>query len=55
VPVHLQQAYADLKIAAGTYPNAEKASLECLSLPLFPELTDEQVQTVAAAIQRWKP
>jgi len=53
VPVHQQKAYAHLTIRAGGYPHSESASRECLSLPLFPELTDEQVQTVAKAVQEW--
>jgi dTDP-4-amino-4,6-dideoxygalactose transaminase len=33
---------------------AERAARECLSLPVFPELTDEQVAYVAAAIREFK-
>ncbi|HYF51407.1 MAG TPA: DegT/DnrJ/EryC1/StrS family aminotransferase [Planctomycetota bacterium] len=55
VPVHLQKAYANLKLREGMYPHSEAAARECLSLPIYPELTDEQVQTVADAVVGWKP
>jgi len=51
VPVHLQQAYAHLNYKAGSLPNSEAAARECLSLPLFPELTEEQVKTVCEAVR----
>jgi len=53
VPVHLQKAYANLKLRPGIYPEAEQASRECLSLPLFPELTEDQVKSVANAVIAW--
>ena len=46
VPIHLQPAYAGLGYLAGSLPNAERASQEVLSLPLYPELTEEQVKRV---------
>ena len=51
VPVHLQPAHADLGYGPGSFPEAERAAAEVLSLPIFPEMTDEQVQTVAAAVR----
>jgi dTDP-4-amino-4,6-dideoxygalactose transaminase len=48
VPVHLQPAYRDLGYDAGAFPVAERAAREVLSLPIFPELTDEQIDTIAA-------
>jgi dTDP-4-amino-4,6-dideoxygalactose transaminase len=50
VPVHLQPAYSDLGYGAGSLPQAEKAAREVLSLPLFPEMTEAQQQTVADAV-----
>ena len=45
-PMHRQPCYASLGYAAGSLPIAEKASATCVSLPIFPELTDEQVEHV---------
>jgi dTDP-4-amino-4,6-dideoxygalactose transaminase len=53
VPLHLQQAYAQLKLPKGSFPHAEAAAAECLSLPIFAELKEEQVETVATAIKQW--
>jgi dTDP-4-amino-4,6-dideoxygalactose transaminase len=50
IPVHLQPAHADLGYGPGSFPNAERAAGEVLSLPLYPELTDAQVGEVAAAV-----
>jgi len=49
-PMHRQPCYAALGYAAGSLPVAESASARCVSLPLFPELTDEQVDHVIQAI-----
>jgi dTDP-4-amino-4,6-dideoxygalactose transaminase len=53
LPVHLQEIYADLGLEKGTYPNAERAGGEVLSLPVYPELRDEQVEEVVAAIREF--
>lgn len=50
IPVHLQPAYANLGYAAGEFPVAEAAAREVLSLPIFPEMTDAQVEAVASAL-----
>ncbi|MFN2377030.1 MAG: DegT/DnrJ/EryC1/StrS family aminotransferase [Candidatus Binatia bacterium] len=51
LPFHRQPAYADLGYGPGSFPVAERLAGEVLSLPMFPELTDEQLQHVAAAIR----
>ncbi|EKX55971.1 UDP-4-amino-4-deoxy-L-arabinose--oxoglutarate aminotransferase [Rhodobacter sp. AKP1] len=50
VPVHLQPAYADLGYAAGSFPIAELYATRTLSLPIFPEMTDEEIGRVIAAV-----
>jgi dTDP-4-amino-4,6-dideoxygalactose transaminase len=50
-PVHLTSAYAQLGYAAGDFPNAEALARECLSLPIFPGITQSQLETVAVAIR----
>jgi dTDP-4-amino-4,6-dideoxygalactose transaminase len=51
IPLHLQPAFASLGGKPGDHPVAEKASAEILSLPLYPELTDEQARTVVEAVR----
>ena len=51
VPVHLQPAYADLGHSPGAFPESERAAREVLSLPIYPELTEAQVATVADAMK----
>ena len=50
LPLHLQRMYDDLGYAEGSLPVSERAGREVLSLPMYPELTDEQVQIVADKI-----
>jgi dTDP-4-amino-4,6-dideoxygalactose transaminase len=50
VPLHRQKCYAGLGHGRGTFPVAEQAAETCLSLPIFPELTDAQVEHVIASI-----
>ena len=50
VPVHLQPAYADLGYSRGSLPESEKAATEVLSLPLYPEMTDDQIKRVSQAL-----
>jgi dTDP-4-amino-4,6-dideoxygalactose transaminase len=52
-PLHLQQAYAALGYREGSLPMTERAAAQCLSLPMFPELTEAQVDRVADAIRRY--
>jgi dTDP-4-amino-4,6-dideoxygalactose transaminase len=49
IPIHLQPAYAGMW-TKGQFPNAERLADEILSLPMFPELTDEQISSVVKAL-----
>jgi dTDP-4-amino-4,6-dideoxygalactose transaminase len=49
-PVNLQPAYSSLGDPAGTFPHAERACETVLSLPNFPQMTDEQVEYVIQAV-----
>ena len=52
VPVHLQPAFADLGYRAGSFPHAEKAADEVLSLPMYPELAFDQCEIVSRAVRK---
>jgi dTDP-4-amino-4,6-dideoxygalactose transaminase len=53
VPIHLTKSFKTLGYKAGDFPMAEKLSREVLSLPLFPELKDNEVYTVIKAIRKF--
>jgi len=55
VPLHLQEAYKSLGYRKGVFPVAEKASLEFVSLPMFAELTGEQISRVATELKAIVP
>ena len=50
IPVHLQPAYSDLGYRRGDFPVAEAAAAEVLSLPMFPELREDQIAAVTDAL-----
>jgi len=51
IPVHLQGAYDSLDQKEGDFPNAERLAKRCLSLPLFPELQEDQIAAVVEALR----
>ena len=53
VPPHLQPAYQYLQLAPGSLPIAETLAASCLSLPLWPGMTEAQVLTVAQAVREF--
>ena len=50
VPIHLQEAYSFLGLGRGAYPESEKMAGEIVTLPMYPELTDEQAATVVRVV-----
>lgn len=51
LPLHLQPVYRDLGYTCGDFPEAERASREVLSLPMYPGLTPAQIDEVCAALK----
>ncbi len=51
VPVHLQEAYASLGLGEGSFPNAERSASRLLSLPMFAEITRDQIARVATVLR----
>lgn len=53
LPLHLQQAYAHLGYKEGDFPVTEEVAGRLLSLPMFPELTRDQIEVVASSIKEF--
>ena len=53
IPLHLQKAYKHLGYARGDFPKAEKIAAEIVSLPMFPQLTEQQQARVAEEIRNF--
>lgn len=53
IPPHLQEAYRDLNLPAGSFPLSEAIHREVISLPIGPHLSDEQVGAVIAAVREF--
>jgi dTDP-4-amino-4,6-dideoxygalactose transaminase len=51
IPIHLQPAYAEMRLQRGDFPVSELAAEQMLSLPMYAELTDEQIDYVVEAIR----
>ena len=52
IPVHVQEAYADLGYGPGQFPHAERAAREVLSLPMYAELPRDVPERASACIRR---
>jgi dTDP-4-amino-4,6-dideoxygalactose transaminase len=55
VPIHHQEACRDLGLPAGTLSVTEQACDEILSLPMYPELTDAQIDWVIESVNAFQP
>jgi dTDP-4-amino-4,6-dideoxygalactose transaminase len=53
IPLHLQPVYQSLGYREGDFPHAERAAREVLSLPMYPELTREQMDRIVSEIQEF--
>ena len=52
VPIHLQEAYAEPGVKPGSFPVTEQLAKEFLSLPMYPELTTGQLETIVEAVEK---
>ena len=53
VPLHLQKCFASLGHKAGDMPHADAAARETLAIPIYPELTEDQIRYVAASVREY--
>jgi dTDP-4-amino-4,6-dideoxygalactose transaminase len=51
LPLHLVEPYRDLGYGPGAFPEAERAAEETLAIPLFPEMTADQIEAVASGVR----
>ena len=54
VPCHLQKAYSGLRYKKGDFPNSEYLAEHCISLPMYAELTDEEVNHVIETMNKYE-
>jgi dTDP-4-amino-4,6-dideoxygalactose transaminase len=53
IPLHLQKANKDLGYKKGDFPNTEQYSKKIISLPIYPELTDEEVEYIVGKVKKF--
>ena len=51
VPLHLQKVFMKLGYKRGDFPVTEQLANECLSLPMYPELTEDQIEYVCETVR----
>ena len=54
IPLHLQACYANLGYKKGSLPVSERVAATCVSLPMFPELSDDQVAFVVESVNSFR-
>lgn len=54
IPLHRQECFSSLGLGEGSFPTAERTARNCVSLPIFPELTDGQVSSVVEAVNDFR-
>jgi dTDP-4-amino-4,6-dideoxygalactose transaminase len=55
IPLHLQKAYGNLNYKKGDFPVTERVAAEIVSLPMFPQMTNQQLDEVAAKVRELLP
>ncbi len=55
IPLHLQKAYENLNYKTGDFPVTERVAAEIVSLPMFPQMTNEQLNEVATKVRELLP
>jgi len=55
IPLHLQKAYENLNYKKGDFPVTERVASEIVSLPMFPQMTNEQLGEVAGRVRELLP
>jgi dTDP-4-amino-4,6-dideoxygalactose transaminase len=53
-PIHLLEGYSFLGYSAGQFPVAERVASQCVSIPMYPEMTDSMIESVIAAILKYE-
>ncbi|MGM0440913.1 MAG: DegT/DnrJ/EryC1/StrS family aminotransferase [Elusimicrobiota bacterium] len=53
IPLHLQPSFEFMELGRGTFPVAEKVASRCLSLPMYPELSEEKVNYITDKIKEF--
>ena len=53
IPIHLQECYRDLGYKVGDFPVAENASKKLISLPMYPELMEDQIKCICGLVNEY--
>ena len=53
IPIHLQECASNLEYRKGDFPNTENFALEMISLPIYPELKEDELKYVISSIKEY--